>query len=73
MFEQCAVLEVIEPFSFKPSKGRTVEGKLGQKFWVTSPTYNNKNYCLISRKGQGSANAGWQLNNSDIVKFFKLI
>jgi len=73
MFDQCTVLEVIEPFSFKPSKGRPVEGKLGQRFWVTSPTYKNQTYCLIARKGQGSANIGWQLNNSDINRFFKVV
>jgi len=72
MFNQCTILEVVEPFSFL-TMGRRVECKLGQKFWITSPTYNNKNFCLIARKGQGSINTGWQLNNSDINRFFKVI
>lgn len=73
MFEQCAILEVIKPFSFKLAKGRTVKGKIGQWFWVTSPTYKNQEYCLIAREGQGSTNTGWLVDNSDIKQFFKLV
>jgi hypothetical protein len=73
MFGQGTVLEVIEPFSFKPSKGRAVEGKEGQRFWITSPSYKNQTHCLIARKGKGSANIGWQLGNLDIERFFKVV
>lgn len=74
MFKQCTHLEVIEPFYFRPNpKGRAVECKLGDIFTITSPDYKNSVHCLIDRVKKAKLNIGYQLDNSDIQRFFKVV
>ena len=73
MFKQFDFLEVIEPFLIPVGKGRPVKGKIGDIFTVTSPTYNNKDFCLIDRKNKAKLNLGYRVNNADIQRFFKVI
>ena len=71
--KQCSTLEAIQNISWKPAKGRSVVVKAGQQFWVTNPAYTHEKGVMINRKGKGSIGSGWQLDKSDIEKFFKLV
>lgn len=68
--QQCTELIAKTDCQFKTSKGRPWIVKVGQKFWVTSATYNNAEGCKIDRKGKGSVNSGIYLTNYQLEQVF---
>lgn len=55
---------------FNKAKGRAWKVKVGQEFWVTSPTYRNTEGCTIDRKGKGCSNSGLYLTIEQIRQVF---
>lgn len=62
----------IGDFSFKNqgARGRAVQVKIGQQFWVTNPTYQHKEYIMVQRAGKGHINTGYAFSVEDFSKFF---
>lgn len=70
---QCTELIAKIDCQFKTDKGRSWKVRVGQKFWVTSPAYNNADGCSIDRKGKGSANSGLYLTLDQISQAFNFL
>lgn len=68
--QQCTELTAKIDCQFNTTKGRPWKVKAMQKFWVTSPTYNNADGCMIDRKGKGSPNSGLYLTLDQISQVF---
>ena len=68
--QQCTELIAKIDCQFNITKGRPWKVKAMQKFWVTSPAYNNENGCTIDRKGKGCTNSGIYLTYEQIKQVF---
>lgn len=53
-------------------RGRTMIVKTGDRFVVTSPEYNNKEFAKIDREKIARLNIGHVLNLSDINNLFEV-
>ena len=71
--QQCTELTAKIDCQFNTTKGRPWKVKAMQKFWVTSPTYNNADGCMIDRKGKGSPNSGIYLTLEQISQVFYVL
>lgn len=74
-FEQCQNLVAKQAFTMKVpgQRGRAVSVKVGDKFWVTTPTYSNVSVAKIERKGKGSISSGYQMDVSTIQSLFEAV
>jgi hypothetical protein len=55
------------------ARGRPALVKVGDKFWVTSTTYNNKEAAFVDREGKGVISHGYKLALVDIQALFEVI
>lgn len=61
-----------QDFSFKVAgaRGRPVTVRKGDIFWITSPSYENKESVKIERKGKGHINTGYCFDIETINTYF---
>lgn len=73
-FEQCQNLVAKQAFTMKVpgSRGRAVSVKVGDKFWITTPTYSNVTVAKIDRKGKGIIGNGYQMDIETIKALFEV-
>ena len=67
-------LKALQSFTMRKhgARGRAVLVKVGDKFWVTSATYNNKEAAFIDREGRGVIGHGYKLDLTDIQALFEV-
>jgi hypothetical protein len=68
-------LKAIQSFTMRKhgARGRAALVKVGDVFWVTSSTYNNKEAAFIDREGKGVISHGYKLDLADINNLFDVI
>jgi hypothetical protein len=73
--EQCQNLVAKQAFAMKvPSqRGRAVSVKVGDKFWITTPTYSNVSTAKIDRRGKGTIGNGYQMDVETIKALFEVV
>lgn len=74
-YKQGTILQAKQAFTMKApgARGRAVNVKLGDKFWITSATYNNKDSAFIDRQGKGVISHGYKLDLSDLENLFNMV
>lgn len=55
------------------TRGRPVNVKVGDKFWITSTTYSNTSHCQIDRLNKGSICNGYYISNECIEELFEVV
>lgn len=74
MIKQCAQLIAKSDFSVKAQgRGRPMQVKTGDRFWVTSPTYQNEESFKFNRKGKGSIGDGPWLPIEYLTELFDIV
>jgi hypothetical protein len=71
---QFTTLTVKQAFSMKSegSRGRAVQAKIGDRFVVTSPSYDNKETAKIAREKGSMLNVGYLFPVSLIETYFEV-
>lgn len=73
MLKQCTQLIAKVDFSVNKGRGRPLQVKAGDVFWVTSPAHENAESFKFNRKGKGSIGDGPWLPIKYLDELFDII
>ena len=73
MLKQCTQLIAKSNFSVNKGNGRHMQVKTGDRFWVTSPAYENSESFKFNRKGKGSIGDGPWLPIKYLDELFDIV
>lgn len=65
------IAKVAFTMKFEGKRGRPVNVKIGDRFWVTTTDYSNKTHAKIDRYGKGFISHGYCLSLEQISQLFE--